>query len=91
MNAETQRASAQSIDAKRKTPVHRRKRSRDLMEELRRRIPDLFDRTGGSYDRVAEELGVPAADVLAETLADTRKRMGIAHSMGVVIPIRRTA
>lgn len=61
------------------------------MRELRRQIPSLFDHTDGAYDRVAEDLGIPAADVLAETLKDTRKRMGIAASMGIVIPIRRTA
>jgi hypothetical protein len=63
-----------TAEKKRANPVHKRKRVRNLMPELRRQIPALFDITGGDYDRVAEDLGVPRADVLAVVLHDTRRK-----------------
>lgn len=80
-------------EKKRMNPVHKRKRVRNLMPELRRQIPALFDITGGDYDRVAEDLGVPRADVLAVVLHDTRRKQpGTAPSVGArPFVVRRTA
>lgn len=64
---------AHAVEKKRRNPV-KRKRVRNLMPELRRQIPALFDITLGDYDRVAEDLGIPRSDVLAVVLHDTRRK-----------------
>lgn len=83
---------AQAAEKKRLNPVHKRKRVRNLMPELRRQIPTLFDLTLGDYDRVAEDLGVPRADVLAVVLLDTRRKQpGTAPAAVRPVLMRRTA
>jgi hypothetical protein len=62
--------------SKDKGPAPVRKRVRNLMPELVRRIPALFDACQGDYDRVASDhAGIQRADVLAIVLLDTRKRV----------------
>jgi hypothetical protein len=62
-----------------------KKRVYHLMPELRRRIPGLFDVSGGQYDRIAEDFGIRPLDVIAETLRDTRRQLIYGASRANVI------
>jgi biotin operon repressor len=66
----------------------RRKRLSQLMPELRRRIPALFD-LGCSAERIGDDLGTSRADVLEELISDLRRK-GPQRASNVV-GIRRTA
>ena len=55
-----------------KTSV-KRKRVYHLLPELRRQIPEMFDRM--REDDVAEQFGVPKIDVIAEAVRDLRRAL----------------
>ena len=74
-----------------KRSYRRRKRVDDLMPELRRQIPGLYEATGFRSERVADDLGVSRMDVVDEYLRVCRKGPETATTMRPFIVRRATA